>query len=652
MRLRRLFSSVTVGLCAILVATGVALTPVAPAFAEEAVGTPTATPSPVATETPTAAPSPESVEPEVPAPSAEPEATTEPSAEPSPKPTAEPSQKPTEEPTVQPDQIEPPETELAPVERFAEARAVGFNPGLIVSDYNFYNSWAMTEGEIQNFLDAKIGTCENSNCLNVYRTNTPTKTWSWGTCSTYNGAANESAAAIIFKVQRACGISAKAILVTLQKEQGLVTRTSPSAAILQKAMGYGCPDTADCDKDYYGFFNQVFAAGRQLTWYNNPEGSFTSIKVGQVNPVRFHPNASCGSANVTIQNKATAALYYYTPYQPTAAALAAGYGASSDPCASYGNRNFYNYYRDWFGDPAAASSPQVARLSGETRYSTAAAISKATYPVAGVPVVYITSGENFPDSLSAAPAAASQGGPILMVTSGSAPGETLAELKRLKPKRIVVIGGTHAVSDSVFATLSGVQANIERIAGADRFDTSRKIAAAVFPNATTAYLASGLNFPDALSASVAAGAQDIPVVLLDGSAAIDTATSKALGRMTSVKLAGGVVSISASQEASVKSKGITTKRLWGADRFQTSVAINRDAFPTASTMYLASGLAFPDAVAGAAAAGALGSPLYVTNPGCVSGEIRADIFDKKVKNLVLLGGPVSLNDGVAVLAGC
>jgi hypothetical protein len=65
--------------------------------------------------------------------------------------------------------------------------------------------------------------------------------------------------------------------------------------------------------------------------------------------VRWHPDASCGSGAVHIANNATAALYYYTPYQPNGASLAAGYGASNDRCAAYGNRNFYNYYTDWFG---------------------------------------------------------------------------------------------------------------------------------------------------------------------------------------------------------------------------------------------------------------------------------------------------------------
>ena len=238
----------------------------------------------------------------------------------------------------------------------APATAAGFDAGYIISDANFYNGNAMSEAEIQAFLNSTVTTCENTNCLDVYKTNTPTRTWSFGTCNTYQGGTGESAARIIYKVQRACGISAKVLLVTLQKEQGLLTRTSPSDGILRKAMGYGCPDTSACDSYYYGFFNQVYAAARQLTWYNNTGGSFTYIKVGQSNPIRYHPNAACGSSGVTIQNKATAALYYYTPYQPNAAALANMYG-TGDTCSAYGNRNFSVHYNRYFGSPTASASP-------------------------------------------------------------------------------------------------------------------------------------------------------------------------------------------------------------------------------------------------------------------------------------------------------
>src|SRR5690606_8882537 len=117
--------------------------------------------------------------------------------------------------------------------------------------------------------------------------------------------------------------------------------------------GFGCPDTAPCNTLYYGFFNQVYSAASQFQNYALNPGSY-SHRAGFTNNVRYHPSVSCGSSPVFIQNQATASLYTYTPYQPNAAALAAGTGLG-DSCSSYGNRNFWNYFSDWFGSPTGSS---------------------------------------------------------------------------------------------------------------------------------------------------------------------------------------------------------------------------------------------------------------------------------------------------------
>jgi hypothetical protein len=142
------------------------------------------------------------------------------------------------------------------------------------------------------------------------------------------------------------------LLVTLQKEQGLVAASTPTSDMYRKAMGYACPDTgAGCDAYYNGFFNQLYSAAKQFQRYRaNPTGY--GYVVGRTNYIQWHPNAACGSSGVVIKNQATRSLYIYTPYQPNAAALAAGYGmppVAQRACSSYGNRNFWLYFTDWFG---------------------------------------------------------------------------------------------------------------------------------------------------------------------------------------------------------------------------------------------------------------------------------------------------------------
>lgn len=256
--------------------------------------------------------------------------------------------------------------EAVGVPTLAAANGANFMPGYIIDDSKFFDANAMSVSEIQAFLNAKVPACASGyTCLRNYTETTRTIPAS-PMCGTYQGAANESAAMIIFKVQQACGVSAKTILVTLQKEQGLVTKTAPSAYAYRSAMGAGCPDTAPCDAEYYGFFNQVHYGSFLFKRYTQPAGTGPGTayptrfdlryQVGSTTAVLWNPNAACGSAPVYISNQATHALYVYTPYQPNAAALANMYG-TGDGCSSYGNRNFWAYYTDWFGPTTGADQP-------------------------------------------------------------------------------------------------------------------------------------------------------------------------------------------------------------------------------------------------------------------------------------------------------
>lgn len=225
----------------------------------------------------------------------------------------------------------------------------GFTAGNIISDSVFFNSASMTAGEIDAFLRGKVHTCQSGyTCLKDYRQSTPDRPADQY-CKGYSGASNESAATIIHRVAQSCGINPQVFIVMLQKEQSLVTHTWPSDWRYTKALGQGCPDTAPCDPRYAGFFYQIYGAGRQMKIYT--EGRyFTWYAPGKTWNILYNPNRACGSAPVYVENAATAALYYYTPYQPNGAALRAGYG-NGDSCSAYGNRNFYNYFKDWFGNP-------------------------------------------------------------------------------------------------------------------------------------------------------------------------------------------------------------------------------------------------------------------------------------------------------------
>ena len=234
------------------------------------------------------------------------------------------------------------------------ADASRFDPGLIISDSVFYDFGTMKVSDIQRFLESKVPTCKakagDPTCLKNYVDDIVEKQGEDGKCLPMAAKPAQTAAQIIYEVARACSINPKVLLVTLQKEQGLIQSVNPTPYMYRAAMGFGCPDSdpAICGKVHSGLFNQLYKAAGQLQWYGDPRGSFTYMKVGRTSNVRYHPNASCGTKPVLIKSVATTALYYYTPYTPNTAALKNLYG-TGDSCSAYGNRNFWRFYTDWFG---------------------------------------------------------------------------------------------------------------------------------------------------------------------------------------------------------------------------------------------------------------------------------------------------------------
>ncbi|MDO8384337.1 MAG: hypothetical protein Q7T17_15350, partial [Microbacterium sp.] len=237
------------------------------------------------------------------------------------------------------------------------ANASDFQDGYLISDRNFFDSQSMSVAEVQAFLNSKVSVCRGSNgmpCLkDYYAQSTPAMAAS-AYCASVPGG-TMSAAQLIVTVSQACGINPKVILVMLQKEQALITATSPTPRNYSAALGQGCPDGAPCDPNQAGFFHQIYGAARQFQIYMKFPKSF-SYQLGW-NNVLYQANPPdsgrvCGTKRVYIQNDATRALYVYTPYTPNQAALNNLYG-TGDFCSSYGNRNFWRLYTDWFGDPTA-----------------------------------------------------------------------------------------------------------------------------------------------------------------------------------------------------------------------------------------------------------------------------------------------------------
>lgn len=305
------------------------------------------------------------------------------------------------------------------------------------------------------------------------------------------------------------------------------------------------------------------------------------------------------------------------------------------------------------GGPAATLATGTLRLGGADRYATAIQVSKTYAP--GVSAVYVATGANFPDALSAAAAASLVDGPLLLTPTATLPDAVANEILRLQPEHIYAIGGTGAVSEKTFNALAEI-APTTRLGDVDRYSTGLQIVDTAFTAANTAFIATGRSFPDALAATGAAGSLEAPVILVDG--ALGSVPGRVLDTLEglgveNIEIAGGTGAVSLAIENQL-SQRYTVTRHGGGDRYETTARINEAFFPDGSTdtMFLATGANFPDALAGAALAGSLGAPLYVTAPTCVPDSVRLSIARLGATTQVIMGGTSIVSDNAARNDGC
>lgn len=295
----------------------------------------------------------------------------------------------------------------------------------------------------------------------------------------------------------------------------------------------------------------------------------------------------------------------------------------------------------------------IDRIAGASRYETAVAVARAAYP-SGADVVYVAQGADYPDALGAAPAAVKEGGPLLLTESTRLTPIVRDAIVELAPKKIVVAGGPGVVSDAVLEELTAIVPDTERIGGSDRYETARLLVRRAFDSAPFAFIATGSGFPDALSASAAAGAVGAPVILVPGSlSTLDDATMELLHSLgtTTTRIVGGTGVVSQGIR-NVLATFTDVSRAAGADRFATNHLVNMAIFPSAPMVYLATGYQFPDALAGAAIAGSNGAPLYLVTTTCIPQVTRADIIAGDATHVTLIGGTGVLAPSVQTFTRC
>ncbi len=295
----------------------------------------------------------------------------------------------------------------------------------------------------------------------------------------------------------------------------------------------------------------------------------------------------------------------------------------------------------------------VNRLAGLDRIETAAKIALNGWPH-GSDTVLIARSDDFPDALAGVALASKNNAPILLTSKNHLDSKTEETLLNLKPLKVILLGGQNALGDQVEEKLREVlywTEDFERIAGNDRFETAALIASR-FPDNNKAAIATGLNFPDALSLASAAGAQGYPLLLV-GKDSLPTATQEYLKKanLHSLHVAGGEGIISSkvlqslAQASSVPVEQI--KRLAGYDRYDTSTLILEEFYPTATKLFLATGQDFPDALAGAALAANRDTPMLLIPPSGPTENSSTENYIKTLPSeveLEVFGGEKAISD--------
>lgn len=282
-------------------------------------------------------------------------------------------------------------------------------------------------------------------------------------------------------------------------------------------------------------------------------------------------------------------------------------------------------------------APYIIAVQGSDRYATALAASQAAFADGSASVAIVASGENWPDALGASALAGAVDGPVLLTKPDTLPAGVASEIARLGVTEAIVVGGTGAVRAAVATALDALpNVAVTRIGGANRYQTARLIASETARRVTAAggtpdpavFVATGANFPDALAASPIAYAKARPIVLTtSASLSADAASAiTALGADGAVILGGtGPVSSQVETDLAGVLGDENVTRLAGTDRYATGYAIALYGHDECGLTYagaaVATGASFPDALAGGAMAGKLGTVLLLTPTTKLDGRV-------------------------------
>jgi putative cell wall-binding protein len=288
------------------------------------------------------------------------------------------------------------------------------------------------------------------------------------------------------------------------------------------------------------------------------------------------------------------------------------------------------------------------RIAGADRTETAQLVARLAFPN-GAQTVYIATSREYADALSAGPGAVRETAPILLTQVHELDANTAVELQRLRPARIVVVGGWAAVDDAVFEQLRPyASSEVVRVAGVDRFETAAKLSAEKYPNgAPIVYVATGRSYPDALAAGLGASNQEAPVLLTEPNG-LPASTVTELQRLGAdhIIIVGGTGAVSRAVEQQLAQYAGTVERISGTDRYGTTAAVNNRAVSGTDTIFVVTGKTFGDALTGIPIAALTGSGVLMVGDGPLHAGVVSELQRLSPQNIIVLGGSAAVAERV------
>jgi len=284
--------------------------------------------------------------------------------------------------------------------------------------------------------------------------------------------------------------------------------------------------------------------------------------------------------------------------------------------------------------------PADSRIAGADRIQTAVQIAQANFPT-GADTVLLARADDFPDALAGAPLAYKYHAPILLTEVAGLPGAVYEELLRLQPQKIILLGGTGAISANVEVRLKSL-ATVQRIGGANRYATAAGIAEEL-GMIGEAVVVNGNNYADAITMASIAAEYGIPILLSEKNTL--PAETKEILRKYSVSKTEVIGGEGVVSDQVLKSLN-TSVRLAGKDRYSTAAAVLMLFPPEGGIVYLATGENFPDALTGGVVAAMNNSRIVLVPTTGLSAVQETALIPWSGMSTMVLGGRAVVSDEV------